>query len=91
MALSRRSMVGSGALLSLVAVLPGRACPRTIRHYACDAAVWRILHPKGRRRLTLELGSANGVTRRPCRDVGWSIPQLSLHSEPSAHSVRNGH
>ena len=28
-----------------------------------------------------ELDSAYGVTRRPCRDVGWSIPQRTLHHE----------
>jgi hypothetical protein len=30
------------------------------------------------------------VTRRPCRDVGWSIPLRSLHREPGS-GVRNQH
>lgn len=59
----------------------GGRCSQAISHYACNAAIRRTLHQESRRRLTHELDSAYGVTRRPCRDVGWSIPQRSLHHE----------
>ncbi|RUU85240.1 MAG: hypothetical protein EOQ39_34845 [Mesorhizobium sp.] len=41
-------------------------------------------------RIGLELCSAHGVKRSPCRDRGWSIPLRPLHHE-FARSVRDIH